>query len=183
MSAPECAKGLRVAQITQALGVDEEVFVSFISDTYSQCQYIGLTPDKIAFNVKEIVELADAVPLSEIPKYIREQTAVKRELEQDIVLLQDQERDAKSKLREAIEDHKTSIAELTQFSNVKTELAKLGMSLHDVPQFVKAVHCMRKLHYDVDRIVTAISNFEAFSAMLAELEKRCRVEDYCSKRA
>ena len=36
ITAPECASGFRVAKILQKLGVVEETYLSFISDTFKQ---------------------------------------------------------------------------------------------------------------------------------------------------
>ncbi|MDQ6668693.1 MAG: hypothetical protein M3Y53_10790 [Thermoproteota archaeon] len=52
MTAPQCAMGLRIAQIMQSFGIDEENFRAFISDLYQHCTEIGLRPQKVAENVK-----------------------------------------------------------------------------------------------------------------------------------
>lgn len=171
ISALQCAAGLRIVQIMQNLGVEEENFESFISEIYRHSIDIGLTPEKIAINVKQIVDLADPIPISELPQYIIEKTAEKRKLEQDVVRLKDEESEAKSKLQDALNEKTTSLAELQSFHDVKIELNKFGIPPDDVPRFVRAIQGTGKLGYDVSRVVTLVTNIEASSAMQAQLEK------------
>ena len=153
------------------LGVDEEAFHFFISNTYDHSKNIGLQPDKIAAIAKQILDLAEPIPLSAIPDYIQEKTAEKRKLQEEITKLGNEELAARAKLEEVMKRTAISTADLKQFSDLKIELNKLGISLDDIPYFVKTMKGVKQLNYDVDFITTSLTNFDAFSAMQAELEK------------
>ncbi len=81
ISASQCALGFRLASIMKDLGVDEDAFRLFISEIYNHSKNIGLQPEYIAYNTKQILDLAGSIPLSQIPSYIQEKTNEKRKLE------------------------------------------------------------------------------------------------------
>ena len=91
ITAPECASGLRVAVMLQKLGVVEENFLSFISETYNQSREIGLSPGKIAQDIKQLIDLCQSVPFSQISDHIQQKKSEKTTLEKDIIRLRDEQ--------------------------------------------------------------------------------------------
>ena len=87
--------GLRIAHIMQSLGIDEENFRTFISEIYQHCTEIGLRPQKVAENVKQLLELSETIPLWQVPQYISDKTSEKRELVEDILGLKGREYQAR----------------------------------------------------------------------------------------
>ena len=174
ITASQCALGFRLASIMTDLGVNEDAFRVFISEIYNHCKNIGLQPEFIAYNTKQILDLSGSIPLSQVPDYIQEKTNEKRKLEENITTLGDEELAAKASLHQALNEKKVSLAELEQFSDLKVELNKLGISLEDVQHFVRIIQGVRQLGYSVDNIVRVVSNLEASSAIQAELEKSIR---------
>jgi hypothetical protein len=86
----QCAIGFRVAMILNRLAVKEENFESFMSDVYNRCCNIpGLTPERIAYYITNLLEFSQTVPFSQIPKYIPQKIQEKESLEQEIQKLQD----------------------------------------------------------------------------------------------
>jgi hypothetical protein len=106
ITAPKCASGLRVATLLQKLGVEEDDFASFISETYNQCTEIGLGPDKLAPNIKQLVELCQSVPFSKISDYVTEKKSEKTKLEEDIAYLREDKARAKNDLEKTLEEKK-----------------------------------------------------------------------------
>jgi len=174
ISASQCAFGFRLASIMKDLGVDEDAFRLFISEIYNHSKNIGLQPEYIAYNTKQILDLAGSIPLSQIPSYIQEKTNEKRKLEENITRLGDEELAAKAVLHQALNEKKVSLAELEQFSNLKIELDKLGISLEDVQHFVRTIQGVRQLGYSVDSIARIVSNLEGSSRILAELDNKIK---------
>ena len=165
ITASQCALGFRLASIMKDLGVDEDAFRLFISEIYNHSKNIGLQPEYIAFNTKQILDLTGS-----IPSYIQEKANEKRKLEENITRLGNEELDAKAALHQALNEEKVSLAELEQFSNLKIELDKLGISLADVQQFVRTIQGVRQLGYSVDSIARIVSNLEASFRILAALD-------------
>ena len=77
-------------------------------------------------------------------------------------------------LHQALNEKKVSLAELEQFSNLKIELDKLGISLEDVQHFVRTIQGVRQLGYSVDSIARVVSNLEGSSRILAELDNNIK---------
>ena len=95
--------GFRIATLILRIGVKEDSFESFISDVYNRCKDIGLSPQKIAVHLADLLEFSNTVPLSKIPDYVKEKTNEKGKLEEEIEnlevvieLLQGQKSDAQS---------------------------------------------------------------------------------------
>ena len=130
------------------MGVDEDNFGHFISEVYNKCKDIGLQPEFIANNIKQILDLAGAIPLSEIPEYIQKKTSEKQKLEEDIKKLEDIQLDAETTLALALDENKVYLSELDGFSNLKLELDKHGISVEDVQRTIKIIQGVQKSGYN-----------------------------------
>jgi DNA repair exonuclease SbcCD ATPase subunit len=172
ITASQCAVGFRLASIMKELGVNQDNFGHFISETYNQCGEIGLQPKHIAYNTKQILDLAGSMPLSQIHDYIQEKTTEKRKLEEDISKIAQEQLQAKATLEEALHKKKSTLVQLEQFSDLKVELDKLHISVQDIPRTVALFQGLRRNGYNVDTLALLVSNWEASGAMQAELEKR-----------
>jgi hypothetical protein len=132
MTSPQCAMGLRIAQIMQSLGLDQDNFRTFISEIYKRRgPEIGLRPQKVSENVKQLLELSETFPLWQIPQYISDKTSEKRELEEDILGLKQQESQARRSFELALRTTNVS-------SRLLIDLEKTGILLDDIEPFVKA---------------------------------------------
>jgi DNA-binding transcriptional MerR regulator len=179
ITAPQCAIGFRLASIIKDLGVDEENFGEFVSQIYNQCKDIGLKPEYITYNTKQILDLLGSIPISEIPNYIQEKTKERQKLEEDIKKLEGQEFEAEVELMMALDDNKVCLAELEQYSKLKFGLAKIGISAEDIRRTTGIIQGVQKSGYNLDTIIQLISNWEASSVNKAHLEKS--IEDLKDK--
>jgi transposase-like protein len=170
MTAPQCTMGLRIAQIMKSLGIEEENFRTFISEIYQHCTEIGLRPQKVAENVKQLLELSESIPLWQIPQYISDKKSEKRELEEDILRLKQQDSQARCSFELALRTTNVSSKQLNDFCELRASLEKTGISLDDIEPFAKTIEGVKKLGYDAKRLARLMSNFQALSMMQAELE-------------
>jgi hypothetical protein len=156
ITGPQCALGFRLASILKDLGVDEDNFVDFVSQIYNQCKDMGFKPEYIAYNTKQIPDLSGSIQLSQMPDYIQEKTSEKQKLEEDIKKLRDEELDARVELMTTLDEKKECLAELEQFSNLKVELDKLGISL-DIRRTVRVIQGLQKSEYNAETIIELLS--------------------------
>jgi DNA-binding transcriptional MerR regulator len=177
ITAQQSAIGFRLASILKDLGVDEEKFGDFVSEIYNQCKDIGLKPEYIAYNTKQILDLSGSIPLSEIPNYIQEKTSQRRELEQAIKRLEEhikklvgEELEARTELMVALDENKVYLTELAQFSKLKVELDKLGISTDDIPRTTEIIQGLQKSGYNLDSIKQLVSDW----TIRAHLEKNIK---------
>ena len=68
------------------LGVKENGFESYILEIYNRCKDLGLTPENIAFHLRDLLEFSTSgvIPFSQIPNYLKQKTGEKEKLEQEI---------------------------------------------------------------------------------------------------
>ena len=82
-------------------------------------------------------------------------------LKQEERLSQQKASYAKELCEAALENEKTTVAELKEYSNLKTELGKFGLSIeNDLPKFVQVVHGIKQSGYDVDKVLSEYSDQE-----------------------
>jgi chromosome segregation ATPase len=124
-----------------------------------------------------MVDLSGSVPISEIPNYIQEKNNERQKLEEDIKKLTGEQLEAKVALAMALDENKVSLAELEQFSPLKVELDKLGISVvEDIPRAISIIHGVRKSGYSIDTIRQLLSAWEASSDILAHLDKNIKAQ-------
>ncbi len=174
ITAPECASGLRVAVMLQRLGVAEENFLSFISELYNQAREIGLTPGKIAQYIKELIDLSQSVPISQISDHIEQKKSEKTKLEKDIIRLRDEQAGTRHELEKALYEKEAQLADVKRFCELKSELEKVGVPVDDTSRLAKAIQGFRKFDYDVMRVVSLLANLDSACAMQAALEAQIK---------
>ncbi|MGB8033441.1 MAG: hypothetical protein WCF03_06425 [Nitrososphaeraceae archaeon] len=175
----QCALGSRVTEIMINLGVKENGFEAFITDTYNRCKDLGLTPENIAFHLKDLLDFSTtyAIPFSQIPKYVKQKTDEKQKLEEETKKLKGQiemltlEKSDRQFLRDqALQDERMTATELKSFSNIKAELRKYDIPVDDISKFAKAVDGIRQYGYDVGKVISEFSESQSLKTRHKMLE-------------
>jgi hypothetical protein len=165
IDAAQCAQGFRNSMIMKKMGVNEEDFESFVHEVYEYCQRLDMTPENIASNLQALVKLSKDIPFAKIPEYIEKKKNEITKLEKDAKILKEKKEIleieaavAKDLRDEALEDEKTTVAEVREYSNLKAELKKYGLSIvDDIPKFTQVIHGIKQRGYDVDKVLSEYS--------------------------
>jgi hypothetical protein len=179
IDAAQCAQGHRISMTLRKMGVNEEDFESFISKLYERCMKVsGLTADKIGSYLEDLAEFSDEdddndgnIPkLSEISYYIEQKKNDKRKLKKDIQNLQKQKKISEeeasyaNELRDAaLENEKTTVTELREYSNFKSELIRCGLSssvVDDARKLVRVIYEIKQRGCDVDKVLSEYLDIE-----------------------
>ena len=67
ITAPRSAVGARVAYMMSKIGLDEDNFYSFMSETYDKCIKLGLQPERLSHDLNLLTDLSESVPWDEYP--------------------------------------------------------------------------------------------------------------------
>jgi len=158
----QCASGCRVEKIMINLGVKENGFESYILEIYNRCKDLGLTPENIAFHLRDLLEFSTSgvIPFSQIPNYLKQKTGEKEKLEQEIKnlewkigMLTLEQSDRQFLRDQALQDERMTAADLKWYSNLKAELRKYDIPVDDISKFAKAVNGIRQYGYDVGKVI------------------------------
>jgi hypothetical protein len=176
ITAPRSAVGARVAYMMSKIGLDEDDFYSFMSETYDRCVKLGLQPERLSHDLKLLTDLSESVPWDEIPAHIEKQTARKKHLEEEIQRLESVASEAKKRLDKALEDEAVTMKDLNDFSNFRREMNKHQVAMVDAPLTIRTINDVRELGYDMNTLVSKVSNFEQLQIVEKELK------DFSTKR-
>jgi hypothetical protein len=179
IDAAQCAQGHRTSMILRNMGVNEEDFELFISKVYERSMKVsGLTADKIGSYLEDLFEFSDEdddnggnIPkLSEISYYVEQKKNEKRAVKEDIQNLQKQKKISEeeasyaNELRDAaLENEKTTVTELREYSNFKAELRGFGLSssiVDELRKLVRVIYGIKQRAYDVDKVLSEYSDIE-----------------------
>jgi chaperonin cofactor prefoldin len=161
ISAPRCALGARVASMMSSLGMHENDFQTFMSETYDHCLEVGLKPERVAYYLKQVLDLCDSMPLEQIPDHIEQQIARKQQLEEEIQTLQARELESRKRVDIAMKEVDVSLKDLNEFSEFKTEVNKqLGIRVVNFSAFVNTIKGVQQLGFDPKSIMAKVSYFE-----------------------
>jgi DNA-binding transcriptional MerR regulator len=88
-----------------------------------------------------------------------------------------------------LDENKVHLPELEQFSKLKVELKKLGISSEDIPRTIGIIQGLQKSGYNLDTIKQLVSNWEASCSIQAKLEsnieeltdKKMKVQEECEE--
>lgn len=59
MSPAQCTIGIRINNLTNRIGIDEESVETFLTELYTRCQDLGISPKDIAKYVEVILALSE----------------------------------------------------------------------------------------------------------------------------
>jgi hypothetical protein len=166
------AEGARIASDLIKLGVHDEEFHHFVSGIYDCCKKMDLQPDKVAYLLKQLLDLSESVPLPQISEFLEQQMGRKRKLEQEIENLELKILDAKSRLDMVLNEEATTRDELNQFSSLKAVMLKNGVPMPDNSRFVGAVVGARQFGFDPRVIVEKLSNVEKMETDQKALDEK-----------
>lgn len=115
---------------------------------YKRSVDLGLTPQNIAYYLRDLLEFSKTLVFSQIHAYLEQKKQEKDQLEKkvhdlkvDIDLLQMQKSDLDGFRNMALADYKTTTEQLEWYSGLREELAKYGIPVNDVSHLAKVVCC------------------------------------------
>lgn len=178
IDAAQCAIGFRAAMIMKKLGINEGDIESFITEVFSYCKQIGITPHQVASNMKPLVELSKSVPLENIPSFVEEKENQVKDLEKEIEALQKQKRDLNievSTLKELrdtrLQEEKMTRSGLSSYLNSKEKLAQYGLFLDtDIPKLTQLVINIEELGFNPQGILSEYFDLQSVKAKKQEVE-------------
>jgi hypothetical protein len=172
ISASRYAQGARIASCLINLGVNDEEFHQFVSVIYDRCKKMDLSPDKVAYLLKQLLDLSQSVPVGQIPEYIEEQRSQVQKSKEELEKLDAEILDRKTDLCIALDEEATTLGELDQFSSLKAVMDKNGLAMFDNSKFVDAVVGAKQLGFDPRVIVEKLSNLAKMEADKKEVEEK-----------
>ncbi len=148
LTIPQCALGARNVIMMNHLGIRENDFDKFISETYEFLKELGMDPKKMAHFIKQMEDLSAAMPIPQIPQHISELESKKKQLSEEIDKLEIDELDLKANVAIRKKEAKDLGDEFQQFARSKSELKKYGLEISNVASFAETVKEAHKLGYD-----------------------------------
>jgi hypothetical protein len=175
IDAAQCAEGFRILISMKRLGVNENQFESFIREVNEYYQRYGLTADNAASNLLALIKLLKDIPFAKIPEHIEEKKNEKTKIEEAIRILKEEKETleieistAKDLRDAALENEKTTVAELSEYKNFKAELRRCGLLLSlssssildDTRKIVRLFYGIKQRGYDVDKVLSEYLDIE-----------------------
>ena len=187
ISPAQCADGFRVAMMMNKLGVRNDNYESFMTEIYTRCNNIGLSPEKIASHISDLLEFSRTLPFSQIPDYIDQRIREKEKIEQNLESLEDQmadleaQRSVAEELRDmALKDQKMTDAKLKWYSDIREELRKYEIPVDDISHLAKIANGIKQFGYDPEKVLYEFSNLEflktqcqGYQGSIARLKDQC----------
>jgi hypothetical protein len=170
INALQCAKGYRLLNIINTLGVqeeEEENIESFLNQIHKLCiSKKNIAPEAIVNVSAQILELDDddagTIPFSQIPEYIQKKTEEKQHLEQEVEALKERKKSAQNECDEALRRSSITIDNLHQYMRLRECLVEeYGLSIDDnddvdgkdnLSKVINVIYNLKQSGYDAKTI-------------------------------
>ena len=176
MSPIQCVKGLRINNIINQLGIDDDHLFDFLNKLYNESKEQRLSPADIARLVKVINSYPEINSLNQIPKNIDKRRQEKVRLDADIYYKKleiqklDHEKERKRKEIQDLDDDLESSREKIQnekkdfllFKNVKEELKKHGIDIHILESLIYVIKIFIDMNFTPLTILSEFSDIKAY---------------------
>ena len=180
MSPIQCVKGLRINNIINQLGIDDDHLFDFLNKLYNESKEQRLSPADIARLVKVINSYPEINSLNQIPKNIDKRRQEKVRLDADIYYKKleiqklDHEKERKRKEIQDLDDDLESSREKIQnekkdfllFKNVKEELKKHGIDIHILESLIYVIKIFIDMNFTPLTILSEFSDIKAYRELL-----------------
>jgi hypothetical protein len=168
ITAAECALGYRIVNVLRNLGTREDQLYLFLNQIYDKCQYFDISPDTIVNTARQVSDLVNEMPLSEIPKYVQEKVQEKVRVDNEVQRAMQEKGNAEAQLQSTLKNNAVTIQTLGAFIKAKELLNNHNIQIEsDLSKVVNLINNSRLLGFDPNRIVSYLSN-------IANLEVRER---------
>src|ERR1041385_307285 len=156
----------------------------FILEIYNRCKDLGLTPENIASQLRDLLEFSTSgvIPFLQIPNFIKEKADEKEKLEQEIKnlelkigMLTLEQSDRESLRDQALQDERMTATELKSYSDLRTELRKAGIPIDEISKFANAVNGIRQYGYDVGKVISEFSESQSLKTRHKMLQDNVRL--------
>lgn len=172
LTIPQCALGARACNMMNNLGIEENDFEDFISETYKSLKELEMDPKKMAYFIKQMQELAGTMQVAQIPRHISELDS-KKQLLQEIEDLEAEELDMKVKVDILKGKEKHMGSDFQQFADIKLELGKYDLKFDDLELFMQTVKEAKELGYHAHLIGSKLRYWDELQKK--ELERELNI--------
>ena len=172
LTVTDCARGLRMLMIFRKYGIkdeeeDQEKVINFIKEIYTRCLEVEFTPQQVFDYISDIMKFSSEIYISQIPQFIKKRIVDKEELETAIEKLSKKINEltnirveTEAEIDRLLHIKETVTKTYNQFAIAKNELAKFGIRMENMSQFVKCVIGISKENYDPVQVLAKIADYE-----------------------
>jgi chromosome segregation ATPase len=166
MTVENCAKGFRISNIIEKLGIPEEKIKEFLITIYEISQKKDINPEILKDALIEFAQLSQEMPFSQIQSYlqdmkqeIKEIENKKNRLKEEIQILENEKRAEEEKTRSALKEANTTLVNLEIFVKTKNKLESYGIPVEDIEKFGKCVQGIKNYsNYDPFKMIEKFSD-------------------------
>jgi hypothetical protein len=165
----ECALGIRVVKMLRSLGIEEDQLYLFLNQIYDKCKYFDISPDTIVNTARQVSDLVNKMPVSEIPNYVQEKVQEKARVDNEVHHAMKEKSNAEAQLQSTLKNNAISLQTLNTFIKAK-DLLLNNHNIHlegDLSKVVNLINNSRLLGFDPNQITSYLSN-------IADLQERER---------
>ena len=201
MSPAQCVIGLRIVKLAERIGLDENSLESYISETYTKCQDLGVSPIHITKYADELVSLLEEDGIhgqqqKQQPQEVtmwkidalfkrRKQTKLKLDeelgrLESKLRELQHETAESQTALQGLLEATRNIESVLNWNSNMRAQLEENGLKLNDLSTVVVAARFFNEAQVSIREVVKQFLNYEEMEkAILAQEQHMASLKQQC----
>lgn len=188
MSPAQCAIGIRIVNLIDKMGFDQQSIEIFLSEVYTRLQEVGATPKYIARYVEGLVSLLDdlnlnqertaAISLREIDKILEKKKEDDRMLQEQFSLCESKLRDTNQKiviseneLQKLLGMKRSIEVDLGWKSELRDQLQKNGLAVNDISNLVEGARFFRDRGSNINEMLTTFSNYKGMQSAIAGQER------------
>ncbi|MGB9168385.1 MAG: hypothetical protein WCB31_05600 [Nitrososphaeraceae archaeon] len=176
-SPQHCVSGLRILNLVNQFGMDEEHVQDFLNKIYRECQAQHIHPSDVARLAKVINAFPEIKSIKEIPRHIKERFREKIKLDRQIDFLKHEienlNRENQSKRKE-IQDLQNDSESFKQknrneqkdfllFKDLKNELHRNNISIQNVEQLINVIRIFKDdFDFQPIEIVNELSSMQNY---------------------
>jgi uncharacterized coiled-coil DUF342 family protein len=184
----QCIDGLRIINIINQLGIDEDHLFDFLQKLYNESKKQKLEPIDIARLVKVINAFPIKNSLNNIPQYINKKQHEKIKLDKDI----DYRKHEIEKLDKEIENKRKEIQDLKEdfesvtkemqnekknfllLKNVKKELEKNDIDIHVSEPLIYVIKIFQDMHFELLTIFSEFSDIKEYRNLVDNKDRKIK---------
>ena len=182
MTPENCAIGCRVSKILEKLKIPEGRIAEFLNEIFEFSQKMDINTEILREAIIEFIKISKEVPFSQVPSYLEEKREEieqlenkKKNLEEEIQILQKEKLATEEKTSCSIKDANITLVDLALFVNTKNNLSRYNILVEDIDKFTRCVQGIKNYsNYDPFKI---IEKFSDLNMLEMEIENNQKIKN------
>ena len=176
ISPADALDAAKIHSILNKFGGSVDDLPVFLSEIHQKCKNEGISPSQLIQHCSQSTQIQERTGLSfeDLKEEYSTLADQKVKLDEDISTAEDQKRLAEKEAATVLAEKNLTVADITEFNNLKEELQDNGVEYTDISKLCKILRQAKQCNYDLEKITTHLEKENNHEEQILEYQNQIK---------